>query len=205
MASIDPDLWGPSGWRLLHDLSFYGAEAGPSTYRKIHRFFMLLQHILPCTKCQLAYDQHLLDLPYPKNSKDLPRWVFDLHHRVNGTTRPHWETWHTSYSRVHSLRDIWPFLQSVAMSYPPGRSTECEVALYQRHAAEFFGLLWGFLAEMPEYDKDMQHIQGMIGAEDLFQNIRSRGAFQKWVTSIGRSVHALTSTVPSKCDDDCKT
>lgn len=170
---------------------------------------MILRHVLPCTACQLAYDQHLLHLPYPKDPADLPRWVFDLHHRVNGTTRPLWETWSASYPKhlnTSRLKDIWPFLQSVAMCYPTGKRTSYnEVGLYQKYVGEFLEMLWEFLANMKGYDKDVKHIQDMIGKNNLHQNIQSRKVFQKWITDIGRKIHIFAAqSQTSSCENICK-
>ena len=210
MVSIDPKIWGPSAWLLLHDVGFYAAKKNDSgTLADARTFFMSLRHILPCTRCQLSYDMHVLDLPFPKTSSRLPRWVYNLHNRVNDTIsknidKPVWETWHIEYQRrmqSHRLRDIWPFVQSIAETYPHGDGYD--VAVYQENVATFFRLLWRFLRDMKGYSGDVSHVETMIAPGELERRIGSRNAFREWITTIGRTVH-IVHEKHYQCSNTCK-
>jgi hypothetical protein len=57
----------------------------PEMASKLHRFFMLLQEMLPCGRCRANYKDHLNQLPIPKTAtrNRFVRWVYELHRRVN--------------------------------------------------------------------------------------------------------------------------
>ncbi len=116
-ASIDPAIWGPSGWKLVHTLAAY-AEKDPSVIAVFPHFFVLL----PCPACQKNYQQHLRELPLPTDPKKMLRWSYDLHQRVNN-----WKgkTVHLSYrdmkqqwsSNTLSWSDIWIFMEAIGHSH----------------------------------------------------------------------------------------
>lgn len=213
MASIDPKIWGSSAWKLLHDISFYvegrAAEGDYGAMKDARRFFMVLRGVLPCMKCQLSYDRHLLNLPFPQHGAALPRWVFELHNRVNDrldkrSGKHTWAEWSASYRQGISrrrLKDIWPFVQSVAEIYPHG--SRYEVGIYRHNVREFFGLLWSFLRNMEGYSRDMLLIEGQVDMKSLEDNIGSRRRLLGWVTDMGRKAHIL-SKKHSNCDNRCE-
>lgn len=210
MASIDPKLWGPSAWLLLHDVSFYiAAKNNAKSLQDIKPFFMSLRHILPCIRCQLSYDMHLLHLPFPTKSKDLPKWVYDLHNRVNDTiakniTKPMWNTWSIEYKRdltSHKLKDIWPFIQSIAETYPSG--SNYEIRVYQENVEIFFKILWDLLRNMKGYSTEIKHIEMMLLPKELDKNIQTEKLFKEWITNIGRTVH-IAYEKHYQCSNTCK-
>jgi hypothetical protein len=203
MASIHPRVWGPSAWHLLHDVSFYIAGSDDA-WPIAREFFMLLRHLLPCVRCQLSYDTHLLHLPFPSKKEELPRWVFDLHNRINDSNgvkeRPVWSEWHIEYPRGmggRGLRDIWPFVQSIAETYPSG--SRIDVKMYQKSASRFLVLLWEMLSNMKGYKHDMELLGDLLHKN----TVHSRRAFQSWITQIGRKMH-YTQGDFTKCDETCK-
>lgn len=212
MSGIDPNIWGPSAWRLLHDISFYVAMANTEeTLRQGKEFFMLLRHVLPCSKCQMSYDRHLLALPYPKQSKDVPRWVFELHHRVSDDVKgrhveaPIWQEWHISYPATishHTLRGAWPFIQSIAETYPIGSMYNKKVYIHSME--RFFVLLWGFLRGMDgfRYQQDVARIEDLITLPRTKRVLPSARLFKTWVTMIGRRVYAHDADA-AKCNKGC--
>ncbi|QIG60151.1 disulfide thiol oxidoreductase [Dishui Lake large algae virus 1] len=220
MASIDPKIWGSSAWILLHDISFYVAESEKNgdhyAMKDAKRFFMILRGVLPCIRCQLSYDGHLLNMPFPKDGRDLPKWVFDLHNRVNDnrnhaskqdththTHRLQWSSWSVSYKADlanRRLKDIWPFIQSVVEIYPYGN--KFEVSIYRHNIREFFKLLWNFLKNMEGYSKDMLLIEDHVNMNEIDNNIGSRSKLLKWVTDMGRKAHILSKKY-SNCDKVC--
>jgi len=211
MGGIDPKTWGSSAWRLLHDISFHIASTNtPGIYEQGKEFFMLLRHVLPCSKCQLAYDKHLLLLPFPTDSQALPKWVFKLHNRVNKDLKEHdndvaptWEKWHTSYPlkmREHSMKQVWPFIQSIAETYPIGRLYDKKV--YMISMERFFILLWDFLSGMEGYNKDVSHLDDLINTDRMLKVLPSSKLFKAWVTMIGRRVYAPDAKM-DKCDRAC--
>ncbi len=195
MGSIDPKIWGPSAWLLLHDVSFHIAHSKDTTaIDDVKPLFMSLRHILPCTRCQLSYDMHLLHLPFPKTNKDLPKWVYDLHNRVNDankhTSRMVWKIWSARYPHemvTHRLKDIWPFIQSIAETYPSGNSYD--VVVYQENARIFFSLLWDLLRNMKGYSRDVFNIETVLDRKELDKHLKTERGFKIWITNIGKTVH----------------
>jgi len=76
MSSLDPSIWGRKTWFLLHCLTFLAKEDLPE-------LFYHLQFILPCEKCRHSYKEHLEKLPIPTTKKDFPKWLIQVHNRVN--------------------------------------------------------------------------------------------------------------------------
>ena len=78
MKAISPKVWGPSGWSLLHRMSFCFKNV-----KEAHDFYKTLTYILPCPKCRKNMSEHFVNLPIPKKTSNLPEWLWKLHNRVN--------------------------------------------------------------------------------------------------------------------------
>jgi hypothetical protein len=108
MRGIDPEVWGPSGWKLLHGITFRkGVKVTKS-------WIMTFRYVLPCCTCQENFRRHTEALG---DIKQVRRWVYKLHGRVNemkGKSNP-------SYSEVARFwrenpltwGDIMTFLDAV--------------------------------------------------------------------------------------------
>lgn len=114
---IDPEIWGPSGWKLLHGLSFMNVPVTKTWY-------LNLQYILPCKKCQQNFKTHIEALG--SMHKNVRRWVYKLHERVNRmkekdmTQMPTYGETVAYWKRHGSLQwdDIIPFLDAVVEAHP---------------------------------------------------------------------------------------
>ena len=79
--SINPKLWGPLTWYLLHILSY---AYKPELMNYYQTFFFNVVSIFPCPHCQYHYTQHLYKTPPPLKSADtLSKWVVQIHNVVN--------------------------------------------------------------------------------------------------------------------------
>jgi hypothetical protein len=127
MKAISPKVWGPSGWSLLHRLSFCFKNA-----KEAHDFYKTLMYILPCPKCRKNMADHFVKLPIPKKAKDFPEWLWKLHNRVNLSIDKHdkdpitFETVRNKY--IYTCHDIQScestFLLAVAETHPGGRKID---------------------------------------------------------------------------------
>ncbi len=86
-------VWGPAGWLFLHCVTFgypyildptNEKHAGkPSDY---YNFFYYLGKVMPCRYCRESY-QEFFKQQDPASSlgsrKDLAKWLYDLHNKVN--------------------------------------------------------------------------------------------------------------------------
>ena len=136
---MDTRYWGPSGWRLLHLISFANT-AKPS----VCEFMNTLPYILPCKYCRKSLSEYMTDDPVECNKKQLPKWLWRIHNDVNEKLRkqkisvgedPSFATVQTVYvdrltsgcSQTHF--EGWEFLFSVAESHPYSRAAKASVAI----------------------------------------------------------------------------
>ena len=100
-ACVDPNVdngmmtkvWGPAGWLFLHCITFGYPYAinpdneGHNTKKQdYYNFFYYLGKVLPCRYCRESYDEYFkqLDLYNSlKTRKDLTKWLYDMHNKVN--------------------------------------------------------------------------------------------------------------------------
>lgn len=117
MKSIDPEIWGPSGWKLVHALA-----ARTAVEPEIAEVFPKLYLLLPCPACQHNYKKHFDELAFPKDPKKVLKWSYDLHQRVNmwkgknvtlsfKDVEKHWKHAELQWN------DIWVFLEAVAEAH----------------------------------------------------------------------------------------
>jgi hypothetical protein len=91
MYNINPILWGPHLWKYLHYLTLaYPDNPKIETQLLYKEYFLNLYNFIPCEKCRINYQRHLLELPLTddilQSRNKLIRWVFDLHNIVNKET-----------------------------------------------------------------------------------------------------------------------
>jgi len=130
---MDTRFWGPSGWRLLHLITF--APVTPST----RAFFELLPYILPCKYCRASLADYYAVDPVPSVatpstvSTNFAPWLYRIHNRVNGklrdqhilkTPNPPWTTVKAEYEAMFKAPCTknamigWDFLYSIVYTTP---------------------------------------------------------------------------------------
>ena len=127
---MDTRFWGPSGWRLLHLISF---AAGDLSQQKLRVFFENLPYALPCKFCRASLTDYYAADPIPDDPTDMAKWLYRIHNRVNGKLRdqklleaknPTWDEIEKRYrdwlaAPCSARRMIgWDFLFSVAYTTP---------------------------------------------------------------------------------------
>jgi len=85
--SINPNIWGPSGWKFLHYISL-GYPDNPTDRDKQNykNFFYSLSNVIPCQKCSNNFKKNLNDYPIDNsldNRESLSKWLIDIHNSVN--------------------------------------------------------------------------------------------------------------------------
>jgi len=86
MSGVSTSVWGPPLWRILHTISFAHPAILRDSAPGVIRFLTNLAHVLPCKWCRDSYSQFLRELPdlaATIQGGALPRWMYDLHARVN--------------------------------------------------------------------------------------------------------------------------
>jgi len=128
---MDTRYWGPSGWKLLHTITFSYTHDLKDNYAE---FFTTIAFLLPCKHCRKSYTQYILEDPVDADSKiKLTRWLWRIHNNVNGklrtqgllkTKNPSFDIVEHIYnekvargcSRVHF--EGWEFLFSIVEAHP---------------------------------------------------------------------------------------
>ena len=99
------NVWGPSAWTFLHTITYnYPENPTDNDKKNYHNFFMNLQHVLPCKKCQAHYTENIQKYDLNNsldNRDDLVKWLIDLHNDVNRDNGK--RVW--SYSEVYNKYD----------------------------------------------------------------------------------------------------
>lgn len=133
---MDTRFWGPSGWRLLHMITFASDTLPTSSLRT---FFETLPFVLPCKYCRASLTDYVGADPIPKHLGDvdaMSEWMYRIHNRVNGKLReqklldtpdPRWseirqryQQWITAPCTTRRMMG-WDFLFSVAFTTPSPR------------------------------------------------------------------------------------
>lgn len=130
---MDTRFWGPSGWRLLHLITW---NAHTLQQDKLMKFLRLLVYVLPCKYCRASLTDYYTSDPIPSNPRDAPQWMYRIHNCVNNklrdqklldTQNPSWEEVKRRYDSINKApctrRHMigWDFLFSVAYTIPgPG-------------------------------------------------------------------------------------
>lgn len=164
---IDPKVWGPSAWNLIHTIAFRVASQNDTvSYNMAKHIYYSFLYILPCDKCRKNYDQHIIHLPIPESTEELPRWTYALHKRVSGDNYS-WAAAKQRWSgREVDLNNFRTFLDAIAMTHPTARNID---SVYRDNLYNFLRGVEHFTHELPKFNKDM---------------LSSRHLFKMWLKKI---------------------
>lgn len=130
---MDTRYWGPSGWRLLHTITF---AYNPHDKANFREFFKILPFVLPCKYCRTSLaeymERHDLE-PALESRATLTKWLWKIHNEVNSKLRnqgiptaddPPFESIEKFYKNILSTGCSrtsfpgWEFLFSIADLHP---------------------------------------------------------------------------------------
>lgn len=84
---MHPCIWGPSGWKFLHAITFaYPEQPAETDKASVIKFFRALPTVLPCELCSKHLLEHYRLMPPEDNIADrktIVKWLFDIHNEVN--------------------------------------------------------------------------------------------------------------------------
>ena len=85
---MDPEIWGPHAWILLHTITFnYPENPCLEDKNNIRSFFKYFSYQIPCNKCKNHFIKYMNKNPLTnellKSKDDLTDWLIDAHNRVN--------------------------------------------------------------------------------------------------------------------------
>jgi hypothetical protein len=85
---MDTRFWGPSGWRLLHLITF---TYNPLTQKKsVKELLTVLPFVLPCKFCRASLTDHYRAEPFEselESKEKLQKWLYRVHNLVNEKLR----------------------------------------------------------------------------------------------------------------------
>lgn len=120
MLGIDPQIWGPYGWLVLHRLSF-----NFNAIKDAKHFFESLSNVLPCMKCRRNLKNHMDVIRFPSRLADVSKWVWMLHNRVNMTTKGNNTIEHVEYvdtKKRYAKMGVdpyeWIFIRALIVVHP---------------------------------------------------------------------------------------
>jgi hypothetical protein len=129
---MDTKYWGPSGWRLLHLITFTYEPKN----KAVANVFRALPFVLPCKFCRASLHQYMEDEPLEpalKSAETLSRWLFKIHNMVNAKLRgqrllhekdPPFDSVQRMYEEriqtgcIRTEFEGWEFLFSIAENHP---------------------------------------------------------------------------------------
>jgi hypothetical protein len=145
IKEMDTRFWGPSGWRLLHLITFsYTPERDKKSVCKL---FNTLAYVLPCKYCRASFSETILLDPIEDACADpltLQTWLWRVHNTVtdklrkSGLTKaesPPFDTVAKMYTMKleqgcsRTVFDGWDFLFSIAENHPRSRAGSSSLAL----------------------------------------------------------------------------
>ena len=206
---MDTRYWGPSGWRLLHLITFAGSKAN-GVNSKMCEFFNTLPYVLPCKYCRKSLSEYMAKDPVECNRKNLPKWLWRIHNDVNAklrTQRVHIEP-DPSFPIVETIYverlaagcsrtqfEGWEFLFSIAEAHPYSRAGRSTVPIPGHPAIED-------IKEPLELNRWnlMKSDDRIIYYNRFWELLPSVLPFQEWSDSW---VEAVKSSGPPICRTDC--
>lgn len=113
---MDPKLWGPHFWFILHLISFNYPD-NPSTPDKDNykRFYESVGDILPCSLCKRHYKNYISQFPisiHLDSRIDLITWVVQVHNFVNQSLNKPIYTVQTVLDIYANLDPVSPFIKT---------------------------------------------------------------------------------------------
>lgn len=130
---MDTRFWGPSGWRLLHLITFTYEQ---SSSEEVKDFFNLLPYVLPCKFCRASLSEYMEEDPidpHLDSQSSLTQWLYRIHNSVNKKLRGQGllKERNPSFSSVKKVYEDrvregcmrttfegWDFLFSIAENHP---------------------------------------------------------------------------------------
>jgi len=138
---MDTRFWGPSGWKLLHLITFH-YKYSPKNAVTYSQFFETIPYILPCKFCRSSLTDYYKKYSYKtyvniNPNLDLKKWMYNIHNCVNDKLRsqglnpsanPKYadvkKMYETFTDWQEQLNVMWDFLFAVAYNHPKESHSE---------------------------------------------------------------------------------
>lgn len=87
---MDTRFWGPSGWKLLHAITFGYDPNNVKSKAAIQTTFEMLPFVLPCKFCRSSLTEYMEKYPLEpalESKANLTKWLWLIHNEVNKKLR----------------------------------------------------------------------------------------------------------------------
>jgi hypothetical protein len=137
---MDTRYWGPSGWRLLHLISF-SESADP---KNLLPFFWTIPYVLPCKYCRKSFSENMDKEPIDTAASPA-KWLWTMHNKVNAKLRDQHVGHVGTDPPFKAVKDIyeerlasgcsrttfegWEFLFSLAEAHPLSRQARASTPI----------------------------------------------------------------------------
>lgn len=132
---VDPKIWGPSGWNILHAVAFSG--------KPNKEFFESVGLLLPCPQCRRNYSQHVAALKgFPTRPRDYGKWSYELHNKVRGSSELAYKDVERLWkNRTLKFEEALPFFEAIVETHPGAKAVTVE---YMRAERIFWEVVMGY-------------------------------------------------------------
>ena len=211
---MDTRFWGPSGWKILHWIT-YGYPELPTQQNKIDYglFFNSVKYILPCKYCRISLTTFYKQLPVEEHlvSKEtLTTWLYQIHNKVNNKLRkqklvkypnPPKEEIDKIYTKmiIDKCRiPGWDFLYCMIFNYPKDK----DILSYDRINGyiTFFSYV-GKVIPCESYSKEFKKA---IIKNPLEKNLESNNKMVTWLYTINCEIDKKLGFKQKKFKRLCK-
>jgi len=144
---MDTRFWGPSGWRLLHLVTFAYEPKNNELKHATEEMFKMLPFVLPCKYCRASLTEYMEKEPLEsalETKGDLTRWLWRIHNHVNKKLRD---------QGIAQAQEPDPPFEKVAEFYESILATGCS-------RTEFPG--WDFLFSIAELHPLSKSAKGSV-------------------------------------------
>jgi hypothetical protein len=210
---MDTRFWGPSGWRLLHLITFtYEPEVQKESVREL---FEMLPFVLPCKFCRSSLSEYMEKEPLEpalQSREKLTKWLYKIHNLVNGKLRgqgllkepnPSYQSVKKVYEDrvaagcVRTEFEGWDFLFSIAENHPLSYSAKNSSPMPDApsgHMTPEEKNRWNTLTpreRMPFYRRFWNSIEGSLPFDSWRKAWRKCGLPQQTLQSRSSTIKAL--------------
>lgn len=189
---MDTRFWGPSGWRLLHLITF---TYTPSDRSAVEKVFTTLPFVLPCKFCRNSLTEYMEEDPLKpalESRISLSRWLWRIHNKVNDKLckqgllsehNPSFDTVKKVYQErvdagcIKTEFEGWEFLFSIAENHPFSPSSKNSLPMEGCPEAHSKSLCveeknkWNILTPEERFEF----------YEEFWKNIGKALPFQEWI------------------------
>ena len=141
---MDTRFWGPSGWKLLHSITFAYELSDKAA---VGQMFKMLPFVLPCKFCRASLTEYMETDPVEpalESRAKLTRWLWRIHNEVNKKLRdqklnvapdPPFEKVEKLYTELLATGCAktefpgWDFLFSIAELHPLSKTAKASVPI----------------------------------------------------------------------------